>query len=351
MHVQGGAWSLLLTTGAGCILRISASTAGWSPSCPAAQRNIVGEILHHSHIKFTCGVAAARDPEGIFISVSEDGYLRLWDATSRQCLAMLGMPGVPSSCDINSSATLAAVGLRDGRLVVVRIALDSEQRKLETLSCFTLRKPGRSRSSGLKSRFRNTFKTAEEVQVVVFGGDGGNVLAAGSRDNNVYVFRRNNDSWSYVGCGQGHSSFIVSIQISESSCLLQSNDGSHEILSWDFSGEGRRVRLEPHLKKLRDQEWDTWRCLFGYQVAGIWPSGSDPTDVNAVLQSPDKSLLATAGDDGSVRLFKFPATEGSTPLFTCRGHESHVMDLSWVSDSCLLSAGGLDSVILQWRIR
>ena len=120
---------------------------------------------------------------------------------------------------------------------MVRIALDSERRKLETLSCFTLRKPGRSRSSGLKSRFRNTFKTAEEVQVVVFGGDGGNILAAGGRIIMFTSFAGDNDSWSYVGCGQGHSSFIVSIQISESSCLLQSNDGSQRFFRGILAGK------------------------------------------------------------------------------------------------------------------
>ena len=42
---------------------------------------------------------------------------------------------------------------------------------------------------------------------------------------------------------------------------------------------------------------------------GIWPEGSDGTDINAVARSFNNNLLATGDDFGMVNLFKYPCNQ------------------------------------------
>ena len=41
--------------------------------------------------------------------------------------------------------------------------------------------------------------------------------------------------------------------------------------------------------------------------SGVWPAGSDVTDVNCAAVTHDKKLVATGDDFGYVKLFEYPA--------------------------------------------
>ena len=56
----------------------------------------------------------------------------------------------------------------------------------------------------------------------------------------------------------------------------------------------------------RDASWETYTCTLGFPVMGIWPSGSDGTDVNALDRSKSQKYVATADDLGLVKLFNYP---------------------------------------------
>ncbi|MEQ2224863.1 Echinoderm microtubule-associated protein-like 1, partial [Ilyodon furcidens] len=101
----------------------------------------------------------------------------------------------------------------------------------------------------------------------------------------------------------------------------------------------------------RDIEWFTHTCTLGFQVFGLWPEGSDGTDINAACRSNDKSLLVTGDDFGKVHLFSYPCSQFRAPSHIYRGHSSHVTNVSFLyDDSYLVSTGGKDMSVLQWRI-
>lgn len=60
---------------------------------------------------------------------------------------------------------------------------------------------------------------------------------------------------------------------------------------------------------MADVRWASQTCNFGFEVAGIWPKGSDGTDINAVARSHSMRLLATADDFGQVNLFRYPTSQ------------------------------------------
>lgn len=52
--------------------------------------------------------------------------------------------------------------------------------------------------------------------------------------------------------------------------------------------------------------WTTATCKLGWEVAGVFPSGADGTDINATDANADRSLIAAGDDFGSVCVYKAP---------------------------------------------
>uniref|UniRef100_A0A8C9YKT9 EMAP like 1 n=1 Tax=Sander lucioperca TaxID=283035 RepID=A0A8C9YKT9_SANLU len=177
----------------------------------------------------------------------------------------------------------------------------------------------------------------------------GNFLAIGSHDNYIYIYAvaENGRKYSRVGKCSGHSSFITHLDWSVDSQYLVSNSGDYEILYWIPSVCKQVVSVET----TRDIEWATHTCTLGFQVFGLWPDGSDGTDVNAVCRSSDKSLLVTGDDFGKVHLFSYPCSQFRAPSHVYGGHSSHVTNVTFLyDDGYLVSTGGKDMSVMQWRI-
>lgn len=50
-------------------------------------------------------------------------------------------------------------------------------------------------------------------------------------------------------------------------------------------------------------------ALTGVFVLGVWPEGSDGTDINAACRAHEKKLLSTGDDFGKVHLFSYPCSQ------------------------------------------
>ena len=101
---------------------------------------------------------------------------------------------------------------------------------------------------------------------------------------------------------------------------------------------------------------------------GIWESCSDGTDVSAVDRAhkphPDGyHLLATADDFGKVKLFRYchlskndfvrryPNMVEHSEYSLGRGHSSHVTNVKFSNDDkYVISVGGNDTCVFQWRV-
>jgi microtubule-associated protein-like 6 len=65
-------------------------------------------------------------------------------------------------------------------------------------------------------------------------------------------------------------------------------------------------------------------------VQGIWPPCTDGSDINAVDRYFDMSIIATADDFGTVKLYNYPAASPKEePHNTYHGHSSHVTNVQF----------------------
>ncbi|XP_061095367.1 echinoderm microtubule-associated protein-like 1 isoform X3 [Conger conger] len=257
-----------------------------------------------------------------FLTCGHDKHVNLWDSCTHQPIWTKTMEDAAQSAGFHPSGNVVAIGTQTGRWLV----LDTESKDLVTVH-----------TDG-----------NEQLSVIRFSVDG-NFLAIGSHDNYIYIYAvgENGRKYSRVGKCSGHSSFITHMDWSVDSQYLMSNSGDYEILYWIPSVCKQVVSVET----TRDIVWETCTCTLGFHVFGLWPEGSDGTDINAVCRSNEKRLLVTGDDFGKVHLFAYPCSQFRASSHAYGGHSSHVTNVNFLfDDSHLISTGGKDMSIMQWRV-
>uniref|UniRef100_A0A672TA44 EMAP like 4 n=1 Tax=Sinocyclocheilus grahami TaxID=75366 RepID=A0A672TA44_SINGR len=143
----------------------------------------------------------------------------------------------------------------------------------------------------------------------------------------------------------GHSSYITHLDWSPDNKFIMSNSGDYEILYWDIPNGCKLIRNRSECK---DIDWATYTCVLGFHVFGVWPEGSDGTDINALVRSHNRKVIALADDFCKVHLFQYPCSRPKAPSHKYSAHSSHVTNVSFMhSDSNLISTGGKDMSIMQ----
>lgn len=89
----------------------------------------------------------------------------------------------------------------------------------------------------------------------------------------------------------------------------------------------------------------------GWPVQGIFPPEFDGTDINSCDRSHNNQWVATADDRGMVKVYNYPCLKNTAEYAEGIGHSSHVTNVRWnVDDSYLVTCGGNDRCIFQWKI-
>uniref|UniRef100_A0A674H353 EMAP like 3 n=1 Tax=Taeniopygia guttata TaxID=59729 RepID=A0A674H353_TAEGU len=189
----------------------------------------------------------------------------------------------------------------------------------------------------------------EQLSVVRFSPDG-TFLAIGSHDNFIYIYSvaEGGRKFSRFGRCTGHSSFITHLDWSKDGRFIMSNSGDYEILYWDVAGGCKLLR---NRFESRDREWASYTCVLGFHVFGVWPDGSDGTDINSLCRSHHERVVAVADDFCKVHLFQYPCARPKAPSHVYGGHGSHVTNVRFThDDGHLVSLGGKDTSVFQWRV-
>ncbi|XP_039596876.1 echinoderm microtubule-associated protein-like 1 isoform X5 [Polypterus senegalus] len=265
---------------------------------------------------------AVHPSKPLFLTSGHDKHVILWDSVMHRPVWNKIIEDAAQSAGFHPSGAMIAIGTHTGRWLV----LDTETKDLITVH-----------TDG-----------SEQLSVMQYSPDG-SFLAIGSHDNYIYIYSvsEKGKKYSRVGKCSGHSSFITHLDWSIDSQYLMSNSGDYEILYWIPSVCKQVVSVET----TRDIEWETCTCPLGFHVFGLWPEGSDGTDINAVYRSHDKTFLSTGDDFGKVHLFSYPCSQFRAPSHMYGGHSSHVTNVSFLfDDSYLISTGGKDMSVMQWRV-
>ncbi|KAF6103206.1 EMAP like 4 [Phyllostomus discolor] len=259
----------------------------------------------------------------LLLTCAQDRQVCMWNSAEHR-LEWTRLVDEPGHCaDFHPSGTVVAIGTHSGRWFV----LDAETRDLVSIH-----------TDG-----------NEQLSVMRYSVDG-TFLAVGSHDNFIYLYvvSENGRKYSRYGKCTGHSSYITHLDWSPDNKYIMSNSGDYEILYWDIPSGCKLIRNRSECK---DIDWTTYTCVLGFQVFGVWPEGSDGTDINALVRSHNRKVIAVADDFCKVHLFQYPCSKAKAPSHKYSAHSSHVTNVSFThNDSHLISTGGKDMSIIQWKL-
>uniref|UniRef100_A0A671MPX0 Echinoderm microtubule-associated protein-like 3 n=1 Tax=Sinocyclocheilus anshuiensis TaxID=1608454 RepID=A0A671MPX0_9TELE len=270
---------------------------------------------------------ATHPTQNIFLTCGNDRQVCVWNAEDHKldwCTTLEVREESGLCADFSPNGGVVSVGLSTGRWVVLDL------KTKEVVSDLT--------------------DGNEQLSVMRYSPDG-SFLAVGSHDNFIYIYNVTEGGRRYTRFGKctGHSSFITHLDWSKDGKYIMSNSGDYEILYWDVASGCKLLRNRFESK---DREWASYTCVLGFHVMGVWLEGSDGTDINALCRSHSESMVAVADDFCKVHLFQYPCPKPKAPSYKYEGHGSHVTNVRFThNDSHLLSMGGKDTCILQWRVK
>ncbi|XP_023263404.1 echinoderm microtubule-associated protein-like 4 [Seriola lalandi dorsalis] len=266
---------------------------------------------------------ASHPSRGMFLTCAQDRLVCLWNSVDHSLQWSRSVEEHGHCADFHPSGAVVAIGTHSGKWYV----LDAE-----TTDLVAIHTDGN-----------------EQLSVMRFSVDG-SLLAVGSHDNFIYLYTVSERGRKYSRYGKctGHSSYITHLDWSPDNNFIMSNSGDYEILYWDVPNGCKLIRNRSECK---DIDWATYTCVLGYHVFGVWPEGSDGTDINALIRSHNRKVIALADDFCKVHLFAYPCSTPKAPSHKYSAHSSHVTNVSFLyNDSHLVSTGGKDTSIMQWRL-
>lgn len=276
------------------------------------------EVLIYGHSADLYGVAWDPTNPTVFATAAEGENVFVWCAARRRLLRMVALGNKGRCLHFSPDGAHLAVGCKNGGLHVL------DARSLQ------------------RAHWAKTFDST--VSDVKYSPDG-SLLAAASNDQFVDVFDRSQGYKRIARCS-GHSSTVRHVDWAADSSVIRTVCSAYEILYFN-PRTGKQV-----VQNQRDTAWATWTGVLGFEVMGIWPDGSDGTDVNACDRSRSGRHLVTADDFGGVNLFNHPCVVQDAPCRRGAGHSSHVMNVRFSPDDAwVVSVGGKDRAVFQWRFR
>lgn len=224
-----------------------------------------------------------------FYSAGSDGRILKWDIEKKTHTLIAENPMVNRVIDISDDGIWLACGTdgngvqlyRTGALTAEPRILSGEDNRIRTLDflpdnkrMFSAGTEGVISMWNLESGRSSVFATpGSTVDILVVSRDG-KYLAAGTRDGRIIIYEVDNRQASYV-LHESSGNSVLALDFGEENKILASGDLQGNVLVWDFMSRSMMNNLRGHRARITELKF-----------------------------SPDGGILASASNDGSVRMWE-----------------------------------------------
>jgi len=200
---------------------------------------------------------------------------------------------------------------------------------------------------------KNENAEVEGVAYLRFSADS-SLLAAAHMDSNMYIFTITGldgdapdaEVWPPLK----HIAAPTNVQFSADGKIVKALTRDYEIVHHSLDAEAKKAKFMATQPDPDNVKWADDPLIAGWDTQGLYQKGWDGTDLNDATLTNDGKLIASGDDYGCVRLHNYPAVDPSVCL-EYRGHAEFVVGVEFLrDDSQLITCGGNDMAIFQWKV-
>ncbi|HEX6508024.1 MAG TPA: AAA family ATPase [Chloroflexota bacterium] len=389
---EGGIWGMALSNDASMVA--SASDDGTVKLWDATSGSLLTTLEGHGGIAYDVDLT----PDGrMVVSGAQDGVIRLWEVATGHLMASLqAHTQLIRSLTVSADGQLLVSGSQDGTVrlwditqsvpggvclatleghagAILNVSIEPDGRRIASTSVDgTLRlweAPSGKPVTTLQGYARGAWSLAWDGR--------GKLLANGTQDGAINL-------WDVPTSAlrarlHGHTGMVFGTALSEDGELLATGGFDYTIRFWRIAdglclstvqaheGSVDGLVLSPDARLLisggEDGQIKLWdittprgspRPPAGYPVLGGEPLGTPRMTIQAhtgviwhIALSRDGHLLASASQDGTVKLWEIPSGQ---LLATMRDHEDLFWGVAMSGDGTLLASGGHSGRVTLWEV-
>ncbi|KAL3658491.1 hypothetical protein V7S43_016623 [Phytophthora oleae] len=289
-------------------------------------------------------------------SVGDDRTVRVWDLSAHRQLRVAALDAPTRACAYSPDGSSIAVG---------QGAEEEDEATLVTTDPDLLIWRRRQQPKLLNPNKQGAFAVLTEstlavkfeakdskkpIRTVRFSGDG-LTLAVGSSDNCIYSYHT--EDWASKGKCRARDAGVVinTFDFSTTGEHIMANARNRGDILFFESSSGVEIT---RVATLKDVEWLSSSCPYGWGVQGAWPTHKlQAYEISAVDRSPgaENSMLVTGDTLGSLRLFRYPCVHPESLCQVARGAASTISAVRFTEDGSYVVASARDErCIFQWRV-
>ncbi|XP_041356137.1 echinoderm microtubule-associated protein-like 2 isoform X2 [Gigantopelta aegis] len=268
-----------------------------------------------------------------FLTAGVDGVISKFSTENHQPVWKIVMKDTTFLCvDCSTEGKLLAFGTHDGHLILLELNPDD----LSVTEAFNMK---------LTKERLDTVKLSPDCLSVAIGG----------HDKAIYIFslvEREDVGkvWEMQGKCKGHRGAVTAMDWSaerlNGDYYIRSSSSSCDQRFWNVA------KLEAVQGSVCENiQWASDRCIIDHKLTGLWGSKQGKEGmIHSVDINPPKTVVAIGDSNGHLSLFRYPCSKSGVFSHTYRCHHGVHNTCFSPSGNYVLSVGGKDSCVMQWKV-
>ncbi|XP_037881287.1 echinoderm microtubule-associated protein-like CG42247 isoform X1 [Glossina fuscipes] len=179
----------------------------------------------------------------------------------------------------------------------------------------------------------------------------GDMIAMGSQNGSIYLFRVSRDGFSYKKVNKIRGSQpLTHLDWSMDGNFVQTVTIDFDLLFWD----AKSLSPERSPIAMKDVKWLSSNCTVGYLVAGMWSNryySNSNTIITTCSRSASQDMLISGDADGYIRLFRYPCMSPRAEFHEAKVYSGMVACARFLyGDHTIVTVGGTDASLMVWDL-
>uniref|UniRef100_A0A1B0BJX9 Uncharacterized protein n=1 Tax=Glossina palpalis gambiensis TaxID=67801 RepID=A0A1B0BJX9_9MUSC len=292
---------------------------------------------------------AAHPEDELFATAGHDKHIALWRKSKLIWTIQTGYECV--SLAFHPFGTALAAGSTEGHLLVINCENGAVMLTLRVcgspINCVAYNQG----TIKVKTYFYNTGKIMNQAISLFEMISVGDMIAMGSQNGSIYLFRVSRDGFSYKKVNKIRGSQpLTHLDWSMDGNFVQTVTIDFDLLFWD----AKSLSPERSPIAMKDVKWLSSNCTVGYLVAGMWSNryySNSNTIITTCSRSASQDMLISGDADGYIRLFRYPCMSPRAEFHEAKVYSGMVACARFLyGDHTIVTVGGTDASLMVWDL-